>query len=528
MPNRSIIRLLSGLTVIALWAVDCRDSLDPERHRPRNPDFALDQQNSAFDQRGTVIAKGFNPTNPHLHDAIVATFYWVGTTNIIREVIDLLADGTPVGNKYNLVDFVTADGISMATFLATDVQNFPDPCCGSDQLKILVVQANLTASVTDGGVTLAAFTGVNAVPADALGDHKFASGTGSSQTVADPGTIAISGAGVHAYAVTMANAVVGVAPPADFTMISQPSNTVMKADVEFAIRNAAGSVDPQWTWFFDSPGSPCTATSPCTWLAMVLALNPTPPPPVATHLAFIVQPSNTTAGSTISPAVQVAAKDDRENTVASFSGTVSVALGTNPGGGTLSGTKSVTALSGVATFSDLSIDKVGSGYTLVAAATAAGLTGATSAPFDITASPSVAPNDFMTGGGKLGEGRDFATLGFEARPTGRKVKLVQHCLRGANPESPTCRDGQFTFDGTITAGSYAAVSGQRSCRTWTGSGTRTNKDRPSASGTFAFTMNLACDNGEPGHGADFVDITIGGFHGSGSLSGGNVQLHKGR
>src|SRR5439155_1608612 len=106
-------------------------------------------------------------------------------------------------------------------------------------------------------------------------------------------------------------------------------------------------------------------------------------PPAAMRLVFVVQPSTTTAGSPISPAVQVAAQDDAGNTVTGFTGTVTVAIGTNPGGGTLSGTTSVGAVNGVATFANLSINKAGSGYTLQA--TAASLTGATSTAFDITA-----------------------------------------------------------------------------------------------------------------------------------------------
>jgi Invasin, domain 3 len=102
----------------------------------------------------------------------------------------------------------------------------------------------------------------------------------------------------------------------------------------------------------------------------------------ATQLVFSVQPTNTTAGSVITPAVQVSAKDAAGNVVASFTGAVTVALGANPGGGTLSGTTTVTAVNGVATFSTLSINKSATGYTLTAATT--GLTGATSAPFNIT------------------------------------------------------------------------------------------------------------------------------------------------
>jgi len=96
-----------------------------------------------------------------------------------------------------------------------------------------------------------------------------------------------------------------------------------------------------------------------------------------------LQPTTTTAGATITPAVQVTARDAHGNTASGFTGTVAVAIGTNPGGGTLAGTATVTAVAGVANFATLSIDKPGTGYTL--AVTAAGLTGATSGAFNITA-----------------------------------------------------------------------------------------------------------------------------------------------
>jgi hypothetical protein len=104
----------------------------------------------------------------------------------------------------------------------------------------------------------------------------------------------------------------------------------------------------------------------------------------ATKLVFTVEPTNTGAGDSITPAIQVAAQDNYGNTDTSYSTDVSIAIDTNPGGGTLSGTTTVTPSSGVATFSNLSIDKVGVGYTLQA--TSGSLTAATSAAFNITAS----------------------------------------------------------------------------------------------------------------------------------------------
>ncbi len=101
----------------------------------------------------------------------------------------------------------------------------------------------------------------------------------------------------------------------------------------------------------------------------------------ANHLAFSQQPSNTVAGAAINPAVTVRILDAFNNLTASTAA-VTLAIGTNPGGGTLSGTTTVTAVSGVATFNDLSIDHTGIGYTLTASSDS--LTSATSNAFNIT------------------------------------------------------------------------------------------------------------------------------------------------
>jgi hypothetical protein len=112
-----------------------------------------------------------------------------------------------------------------------------------------------------------------------------------------------------------------------------------------------------------------------------IAFNVISGPP--TQLAFTVPPSSTNAGAAITPPVQVAALDALGNTATSFSGSITLAIGANPGSGTLSGTNPVAAVNGVATFSNLSINRTGNGYTL--RATSGTLTAATSAAFNITA-----------------------------------------------------------------------------------------------------------------------------------------------
>jgi hypothetical protein len=108
-------------------------------------------------------------------------------------------------------------------------------------------------------------------------------------------------------------------------------------------------------------------------------------PAAAHHLAFGVVPSGTAIGKTISPAIQVQVVDQFGNLVITDSSTVTVALGANPAGGTLSGTTTVGAVNGIATFSNLAIDKAAAGYTLQA--TDGSLGAAVSTTFDITSLP---------------------------------------------------------------------------------------------------------------------------------------------
>jgi alpha-tubulin suppressor-like RCC1 family protein len=115
----------------------------------------------------------------------------------------------------------------------------------------------------------------------------------------------------------------------------------------------------------------------------------------------MVQPGPVTAGQAFAPAVTVAVQDPAGNTVTGATNPVSLAIGTNAGSGTLSGVTTVLAVNGVASFSGLSIDKSGTGYTLVAASP--GLGSATSTPFAVAAGPAsllgftVQPSGALTG-----------------------------------------------------------------------------------------------------------------------------------
>jgi hypothetical protein len=101
----------------------------------------------------------------------------------------------------------------------------------------------------------------------------------------------------------------------------------------------------------------------------------------ATQLQVTEQPPTAvTAGAGFS--LQITAEDPSGNVDPNFSGPVSVALSNNPNGATLGGPFIVSAVNGVADFSGLTLNLVGSGYTLQA--TSEGLTPITTAAFDTT------------------------------------------------------------------------------------------------------------------------------------------------
>lgn len=83
-------------------------------------------------------------------------------------------------------------------------------------------------------------------------------------------------------------------------------------------------------------------------------------------LTFTVQPSNVAVNASISPAVKVAVQDSAGTTLPFAADFITVAIDSNPGSSTLGGTTTVQAVSGVATFSNLTLDVEAEGYTLKA------------------------------------------------------------------------------------------------------------------------------------------------------------------
>lgn len=106
----------------------------------------------------------------------------------------------------------------------------------------------------------------------------------------------------------------------------------------------------------------------------------------ASTLVFTTQPANITAGTAMPPIV-VTVKDVGGNTVTSFTGNVTLTLGSHPAGVVLTGSTTVAAVAGVATF-NLGGFTVAGGYTLVASSS--GLQSVVSNSFTVNPAPPVA------------------------------------------------------------------------------------------------------------------------------------------
>lgn len=176
-------------------------------------------------------------------------------------------------------------------------------------------------------------------------------------------------------------------------------------------------------------GGPYTVAATTGALSQPFSLTHLPGVPA--QLAFGQQPTNTAASSVITPAVTVRVLDGFGNLTPS-SAAITLALGANPGGATLSGTLTVNAINSVAFFNTLSLNKLSTGYTLVA--NSPGLTGTTSLPFNtncplitlsnlaagtagtaynqtVTALPAGGAYSFALTGGTLPPGLSFAPNG---------------------------------------------------------------------------------------------------------------------
>jgi dUTPase len=269
--------------------------------------------------------------------------------------------------------------------------------------RVTGVAANVTLSfsVNAGGGTLsgsatqAVNTGTGiatfsdlSIDASGTGYRLAAASSGLTSAISQAFTIGAGTADHLVFTVSPSNAVagVGIAPSVKVTALDALGNVdqtyIGSVTVAItagtgtagailsgtAIQAAVGGVATFAGLNVDKAGTGYTLSATATGLTGTTSGTFTISPAGADHLIFSVQPSNTAANASITPSVVVTAVDQFGNTATGYAGTITVAMGTNAGGpgSVLSGTKIRGATLGVATFNDLSINNVGTGYTLTA------------------------------------------------------------------------------------------------------------------------------------------------------------------
>ena len=124
--------------------------------------------------------------------------------------------------------------------------------------------------------------------------------------------------------------------------------------------------------------------------AYALSINAAGLDPATTNIVSVqagkaIQLAGTRPTSDVRPGTvftsKVSAVDADGNLDLSFNGSVTILLGSNPGSSTLGGSLTVNAVNGIAVFSNLTLNNLGDGYTLLA--TSNGLGFSTSLPFDV-------------------------------------------------------------------------------------------------------------------------------------------------
>ena len=142
------------------------------------------------------------------------------------------------------------------------------------------------------------------------------------------------------------------------------------------------------------------------------------------------------------------AEDAQGNIATGFSGNVTVALVSNPGSDTLGGTLSASATGGVATFSNLTLNNVDSGYTL--GVSSGGLTSAKSNAITVT------PGTITVTGSNSGT-NDNVSITF--------IDATHFTVNGTSTTYSTTNDNKFAYNGPT--GTFSKFVFQDTLNTYT-------------------------------------------------------------
>jgi hypothetical protein len=276
-----------------------------------------------------------------------------------------------------------------------------------------------TGSTLSGATTVAAVAGVATFTNIGLAlpgtGYVLNAATAGLTTAATPAFNIVNGAPTSITVVSgggqtaAANAVLS---PIIVLVKDAAGNASIGTTVDFAVATGGGSVTPATattdnsgqalaTWTLGATAGAQTLTAAIAGVTPVTVSATATSSTTGNHVVVTQSPGTTqTAGATVVQPLIAEVRDPSDEVITNFNGNVTIALGSNPGGATLSGTTTVAAQNGVATFSNFSLNKAGAGYTLVVSTP--GATNATSAAFSV-APAAPAALVLQSGGGQSGQ-----------------------------------------------------------------------------------------------------------------------------
>jgi hypothetical protein len=243
-----------------------------------------------------------------------------------------------------------------------------------------------------GGWTLGTTAGPNSLTATASGIAGSPVTFNATGVAGPAATIALHGGSTSGTA----GHVVSVPPSVIVTDAN--GNPVAGVAVTFQITSGGGSmtgasqttdangIAAATSWTLGTIAGSNTVTASASGLAgSPVTIEVIGNPGAPAKLEFVTEPSNTGWRIAIAPSVRVAIEDEFSNVITSSTDRASLSLLANPGGATLTGGDARPFVNGVATFSDLTLDKPASGYTLRAVAESGSPAPATSSSFSVSA-----------------------------------------------------------------------------------------------------------------------------------------------
>jgi hypothetical protein len=253
-------------------------------------------------------------------------------------------------------------------------------------------------------------------------------------------------------------------------------------------------------------------TASISGLPGVISSNLTVAPGAAAQLAFTTQPGGGTGGTAWGTQPAVTLRDANGNTVTGTAQNVTLAIQNNAGpGGVLSGTATVavSTTTGVATFSGLSIDKIGTGYTLTATGSTVSTTlgVVVSSAFSVTAGTATKlAITSVNGGANPSAGTAFSVVVQSQDAGGNAANVTSSTTLSLSRNTGTGTLGGTTT-GTIANGtSSITISGVTYTKAESGvvlTATRTSGMSLAAGNSSAFTVN-------PGAASKLVITSVNG------------------